>query len=42
MGTKIGHHAPPKEVRTDKLDHWPIESEKKLDVRIQVAMVLLL
>ncbi|KAE9521871.1 hypothetical protein AGLY_017753 [Aphis glycines] len=29
MGTKIGQHAPPKEVRTDKLDHWPIESEKK-------------
>jgi len=28
MGTKIGQHAPPKEVRTDKLDHWPIESEK--------------
>ncbi|XP_050064516.1 uncharacterized protein LOC126553389 [Aphis gossypii] len=22
-------HAPAKEVRTDKLDHWPIESEKK-------------
>ena len=34
MGTKIGQYAPPKEAKTDKLDHWPVENEKELDVRI--------
>lgn len=29
MGTKIGQHAPPKDVSTDKTDHWPVENEKR-------------
>ncbi|KAL4101133.1 hypothetical protein QTP88_021153 [Uroleucon formosanum] len=29
MGTKIGQHAPPKEVRTDRTDHWPVENDKR-------------
>lgn len=29
MGTKIGQDAPPKEVRTDRTDHWPVENEKR-------------
>ncbi len=29
MGTKIGQHAPPKEIRTDRTDHWPVENEKR-------------
>jgi hypothetical protein len=27
--TKIGQHAPPKEVRTDRTDHWLVENEKR-------------
>jgi len=29
MGTKIGQHAPPKYVRTDRIDHWPVENSKR-------------
>jgi len=30
MGTKIGQHAPPKDVRTDRIDHWPVENNKRM------------
>lgn len=30
MGTKTGQHRPPKNISTDKLDHWPFEREKRI------------
>jgi len=29
IGTKIGQHAAPKEIRTDRTDHWPIENKNR-------------
>lgn len=40
--TKIGQHAPLKEVRTDRTDHWSVENEKGQDVRTQVVKAILL
>lgn len=29
MGTKTGQHAPPKDIKTDRIDHWPVENKKR-------------
>lgn len=29
MGTKKGQHASPKDVKTNIMDHWPVENEKR-------------